>query len=129
MTSFQRFMDDCGITEEMNDFVRQYDDGTDFKSMDGVSVDSSPIHGFGIFANRFYLPGYGVGWANLNGSRTLLGVYTNHADNANCTVMPTIHGIMLVTLQSIEAGEEMTIDYRDAINAANAYRDELHAAD
>tara|TARA_R110000772_G_scaffold31235_4_gene77243 strand:- start:815 stop:1183 length:369 start_codon:yes stop_codon:yes gene_type:complete len=117
--SYETFLDECGITRELDDAVRNYTGDLDLRDIEGVSLRESTIHGQGVFADKFYAAGYGAGWASLNGKRTIIGRYTNHSDNPNCTVMPTAYGIILVTLESIAVGDEMTIDYRDALNAAD----------
>jgi hypothetical protein len=83
----------------------------------------SPIHGIGIFLTADAAAGCVVGPARINGMRTPLGRYTNHSPdpNARMELLPS-GDIQLVLLRGVkgcrggEDGEEVTIDYRQALS-------------
>lgn len=87
-----------------------------------VMTSDSPIHGKGLFAtcpipaNQIILP------ARINGFRTQAGRYTNHSANPNARMEADEEGnIYLISVRDIdgckggELGEEITVDYRQAI--------------
>jgi hypothetical protein len=83
----------------------------------------SPIQGTGIFLTATADTGYVVGPARLAGKRTPLGRYTNHSPTPNARMELLPNGdIQLVLLRAVqgckggEDGEEVTIDYRQALS-------------
>ena len=82
-------------------------------------VAKSPIHGEGVFAIEDYAANEVVGAVRLGLNRTPLGYKTNHSDepNAETVALPDGGGYMR-TLRPIQADEEITIDYRCAVNEA-----------
>lgn len=83
----------------------------------------SPIQGVGIFLTADAPAGYVVGPARLSGLRTPLGRYTNHSHNPNARMELLPNGdIQLVLVRAVqgckggEDGEEVTIDYRQALS-------------
>ena len=88
-----------------------------------VTVRNSYIEGKGIFLSAPANEGEIIGPARLGGMRTPLGRYTNHAKipNAEFQLLPN-GDIYLVALRRIsgciagEQGEEVTVDYRQALS-------------
>jgi len=117
LNSYDQFLQEAGISKQLDDAVRNYTDDLDLRDIEGVYLAGSCIDGTGLFASKSYSPCFGIGWGRINEKRTIIGRYTNHSDDPNCTVIPTVYGVMLVTLKAINAGDELTIDYRDALNA------------
>lgn len=83
----------------------------------------SPIHGTGVFLTADAPAGYVVGPARVNGLRTPLGRYTNHSPTPNARMELLPNGdIQLVLARDAqgckggENGEEVTIDYRQALS-------------
>lgn len=88
-----------------------------------VKTGQSAIQGVGIFLTADAGPYEVLGPARLCGKRTPLGRYTNHSVNPNAHMVARPNGnIDLVTLREIkgcrggEDGEEVTIDYRQALS-------------
>ena len=88
----------------------------------------SPIHGYGIFLTADLPVGTVVGPARLSGKRTPLGRYTNHSPNPNARMDLLPNGdIQLVLLRDVTGcrggrdGEEVTIDYRQALSLSGVY--------
>lgn len=85
-----------------------------------VELRASPIDGLGIFASRDFLKSAFIVPAGLLGKRTPVGRYTNHSVSPNSHMVPTLDGSLgLIASRLIICGEEITVDYRQARNAAN----------
>jgi hypothetical protein len=78
------------------------------------AVAASAIEGQGIVATSPIAPNETVGPARIDGKRTPLGRYTNHARDPNAAMVMKGSDIDLIALKSISAGEEITISYRQA---------------
>lgn len=103
-------------------------------SMDGwkFQIGESAIEGKGVLATADIAAGEVIGPMRIDGKRTPLGRYTNHAAEPNAEVRlpssilhPPSSDLVLVSLRAIpgcrggQPGEEITIDYAQAL-AANA---------
>jgi len=90
-----------------------------------IMVANSRIDGKGIFATGNFKEGEVIAPARLNNKRTPVGRYTNHSKNANgIMVLRDNNDIDLVAKKAINGchggnlGEEITIDYRQALSIA-----------
>lgn len=88
-------------------------------------VANSRIDGKGVFATGNFKEGEVIAPARINGKRTPVGRYTNHSKNANgIMVLRDNNDIDLVAKKAINGcqggnlGEEITIDYRQALGLA-----------
>lgn len=88
-------------------------------------VANSRIDGKGVFATGNFKEGEVIAPARINGKRTPVGRYTNHSKNANgIMVLRDNNDIDLVAKKAINGchggnlGEEITIDYRQALSLA-----------
>lgn len=92
-----------------------------------VTVRPSPIEGQGIFLSYPAEQGELIGPARLNGMRTPLGRYTNHSRTPNAVFVKHGDDIYLYALRRIAGctggsqGEEVTIDYRQALALSGIY--------
>lgn len=79
-------------------------------------VKPSSIEGVGLFTERPIAAGEYIGLARISNMRTPLGRYVNHArrPNAEFRVL-TNNDIVVVALEDLPAGTEITIDYREAM--------------
>ena len=91
-----------------------------YKCKRGVSA----IEGYGMRATANIQPGEVIAPARLAGKRTPAGRYTNHSPEPNARFEPLPNGdLLLVATAAIEGcrggrdGEEITIDYRQAVAA------------
>jgi ssRNA-specific RNase YbeY (16S rRNA maturation enzyme) len=122
---FGRMLAEIGFSREL---VRvQSENETDRRDIDlaslGVVVAPSPIEGMGIFATRAFTIGADIGLARIEGMRTQLGRYTNHSSRPNAHMILDGSGdVWLVTGRGINEGEEITIDYRQAVVLATHAR-------
>lgn len=87
-----------------------------------IKTGDSAIHGKGLFATCFIPENQIISPARLNGYRTPAGRYTNHSCKPNARMEGDEDGnIWLISMRDIEGckggqdGEEITIDYRQAI--------------
>jgi len=96
-----------------------------------VKIDSSTIEGNGIFATCLLLENELIAPARINGFRTQLGRYTNHSKNPNARFINVDGNIFLFANRNIngckggENGEEITVDYRQAILESNKFVKEV----
>lgn len=89
-----------------------------------VTVRESPIHGLGAFATRPLAQGQIAFPAVWNGHRTRPGWFTNHGyDPCLVAVLNGLQGdVDYVARRPIQAGEEMTLDYRQMVRLGLAYQ-------
>ena len=89
-------------------------------------VADSAIHGKGIVATADIVEGEVIGPARLEEKRTLLGRYTNHSATPNAKFVRrglsrTIDTVAIRNIDGMRGfidGEEITIDYREALKIA-----------
>lgn len=121
---FHAAIDELGFPEAL---VRlQSEDRADLRAFPmgslKVKLAQSRIEGLGLFATSSIAPGEVIAPARIAGLRTPAGRYTNHAKNPNAVMaMRTDGDIELIALRAIggctggQDGEEITIDYREAL--------------
>jgi SET domain-containing protein len=70
-----------------------------------------------MFASEYIEEGEAIGLASINKThKTLLGRYTNHAEDPNCIFMLLLNDdYIMIALKNINAGEELTVDYSEHI--------------
>jgi hypothetical protein len=83
-----------------------------------VEVRSSPLDGLGVFVTHAFQAGEIIAPARLGLQRTPVGRYTNHAHRPNGCFVVEPARLSLMALQALQAGEEVTVDYRAARQAA-----------
>lgn len=124
---YARVLDETGYSEDTARAQSEnMDDQCDFPaSICGVKVASSPIEGKGLFATSTFAANEMIAPARINGMRTPAGRYTNHSATPNAVMSAGSDGdIYLIALRSIagcaggQNGEEITIDYREAMRVA-----------
>lgn len=124
---YRKMLDEFGVTEE---FARSESERTD-NMVDlphgtyKIKVGQSSIEGKGLFATADIKAGEVIAPARIGDSRTIAGRYTNHSARPNAEMVRRNHkDVDLVALQDIEGclgghdGQEITIDYRQALNLA-----------
>jgi hypothetical protein len=90
-----------------------------------VMIANSKIDGKGVFATGNFKEGEVIAPARIDGKRTPIGRYTNHSKSINAIMVLRDNGnIDLVAKKAINGcqggnlGEEITIDYRQALSLA-----------
>ena len=81
-------------------------------------IASSPIEGQGVFANEDLSAGSRIAPARIGAFRTPVGRYTNHSLNANSYFAISDSGVDLIAAVNILKGEELTVNYRTALQTA-----------
>ena len=91
-----------------------------------VTIRDSYIEGRGVFLSAPAEPGEVIGPARIDGTRTPLGRYTNHAKSPNAEFVKSDNGdIYLVATHRIpgciagELGNEVTVNYRQALSLSD----------
>jgi hypothetical protein len=113
----EAFKKEYKITNELEKLVLDITSDLDLSDIQGVKLNNSDIHGLGVFAEDFK-KGKIIGYARLDGNRTILGRYTNHAKSHNAKPLKNGNNIMLYAIKDIYQ-EEITVDYRDMIDINN----------
>lgn len=94
----------------------------------GISIRPSPIEGRGVFCSLPRAAGEVIGPARIDGRRTPIGRYTNHATRPNARFETDARGdVWAVALRPIagceggSAGEEITVDYRQVLSLSGIH--------
>lgn len=111
---YAKFLVEIGLTEaQVQRIVHNPHDQSPLPESFGVHLKPSIIHGTGTFVSRDYQPGETIGPARIDAKRTPLGRYTNHSLTPNTAFIPQADGgIVVVAETPIQAGEELTANYR-----------------
>jgi hypothetical protein len=117
-SDYARFLDEYGLSQGF--VTRLVENLADQVAMpDGVAhieLRDSPIHGVGLFATRSHEQGEFVAPVRLNNLRTPAGRYMNHSSTPNVAFRDVGNGDLVAdALTAIKSGEEVTVDYRQAM--------------
>jgi len=95
-----------------------------------LTIRNSVIEGEGVFVSSAVEEGEIISPARLNGMRTPAGRYTNHSKNPNAIFVKSDSGnVYLIAKKRIAGcvggsqGEEVTVDYRQALSLAGVFID------
>jgi len=115
-------LDEFGFTEEE---VRSQSENTDdYREIESsvAEVMASPIDGNGLFMKETVRSGDTIMPARCGIYRTQAGRFTNHSKYPNAEMVQSGEDINLVALIELHRGDEITTDYRCAINLQIAER-------
>jgi len=87
----------------------------DTTPLDGVEVKDSEIDGQGLFATKDFAQGDVICLAMRDNKRTLAGRYSNHSPVPNANIARKDGELVLVALQDVQAGDELTTDYGETL--------------
>ena len=111
-------LDEIGITHEIAQSQSQSD--IDYTEIDcetyGFEVRDSSIDGLGFFATREFSSNDKIAPARVWFERTQAGRYVNHSDSPNAEMVIDGTSIVLVAKCDIKIGDEVTINYRNAVD-------------
>jgi hypothetical protein len=120
---FNKMLIDVGVTKEI--VKKQSENMDDYQEIITnnikIIISESSIEGKGLFATAPIMAGEIILPARLDGIRTQAGKYTNHSANPNAEMKFIDGNIYLIAKTEIsgcrggELGDEITIDYRQAI--------------
>ena len=130
-TDYAVFLEQYGFSESL---VRQQSENEDDQitlSSSIVHVSESPIEGMGLFVTSPIKAGGLICHARVDGKRAQAGRYTNHSINPNAIMQLLPNGdidlIALVDLDGCKggnAGQEVTVDYRQSVELSGIKRKE-----
>ena len=118
---YWNLVDEMGLTEEQVRAITEREDdliALPQEIMKVVEVRPSHIEGNGLFARIPFRSGDVVAPARVGTNRTPAGRYTNHSPSPN--VVAKVHDdvIDFVATRNIDVGDEITVDYRQALDVA-----------
>lgn len=120
---YHNFLDEYGLNES---FVRKLSESSVDQipmpeGFENIYVSESKINGLGLFSFADVKAGYLLCPARINGFRTPAGRYTNHSPTPNA-IFTAMEGdnLSLLAIKNIAADEEITIDYRQAMEINGA---------
>jgi hypothetical protein len=82
--------------------------------MEGLTVSESLIDGNGIFSLKQFSENNEIGVLFRNDGWTLAGRFMNHSKTPNSRVSIIEGNMVCIANQTIDIGEEITLDYRQA---------------
>jgi len=120
MSDYAAFLDEFGLSELVLQALAQceadmapFPDDVDER----FELRESPIHGTGMFSLYTIEAGTVFAPARLDGRRTPGGRFVNHASDPNAMFVADGNDLYLFSARDIRAGEEITLDYRQALKA------------
>ena len=117
IADFFAFLENQGFNyEEFERISSNSEDVCDFPSPTQVRIGESLIQGVGVIAEKDFEQGEVVAPARVGSKRTPAGRYTNHSQFPNAEMFMRENGdVDLVASCGLQAGEEVTVDYRQVI--------------
>ncbi|MFM0501874.1 SET domain-containing protein-lysine N-methyltransferase [Paraburkholderia caffeinilytica] len=115
---YTRFLQEYGLTQDV--VTRLVENPADQvatpKGVADLELRESPVHGAGLFATRSHEQGEIVAPVRLSNMRTPAGRYMNHSAKPNVAFRDVGNGDLVAeALVAIKAGEEVSVDYRQAM--------------
>jgi hypothetical protein len=123
MSDYQDFLNEYGLTEEyVQSLVQNESDQIGMPDgFNNIFVNFSEIEGLGLFTLHSYKAGQMIAPARINGMRTPAGRFTNHSATPNAIfAVNDFNDLVLIAIKPIAAKEEITIDYRQAMEINGA---------
>jgi hypothetical protein len=120
---YTRFLSEYGLTQELvTRLVENAADQTDFPEwVDCVELRDSIIAGTGMFATKTIDQWDDFAPVRIGDKRTPAGRFINHSPHPNVEfVRDGAGGLNARALRVIRAGEELTVDYRQAMSVNDA---------
>lgn len=120
---YARFLAEYGLTQDL--VTRLVENTADQIPMpdgfDALELRDSLIAGRGMFATRAIAEGELIGPARIRDKRTPIGRYLNHSSHGNVAFFSSSDGgLEARATRAIDAGEEVTVDYRQAMRVNGA---------
>ena len=115
---YESMVDSIAMTEQ--EIRAQVEDQSDMVEMPlgygHIYTSKSELEGDGLFSKDKIIANSAICPSRINGNRTIAGRYTNHALLCNAEMVFIGEDMELKALKDIEAGEEITVNYRNVIN-------------
>jgi hypothetical protein len=123
MSDYQYFLNEYGLSEEyVQSLVQNESDQIGMpEGFNHIFVNFSEIDGLGLFTLFPYKAGQMIAPARINGMRTPAGRFTNHSGTPNAIfAVNDFNDLVLIAIKPISEKEEITIDYRQAMEINGA---------
>jgi len=123
ISDYQSFLNEYGLTEYYVQTLVQneYDQIGMPEGFENIYVNLSSIEGLGLFTALPYKAGQMIAPARINGFRTPAGRFTNHSHMPNAIfAINDFEDMVLMAIKPIAYHEEITIDYRQAMEINGA---------
>ena len=113
---YQLFLEQLGMDQPtMDAIVTIESDLIDMPEGHDVELKTSPVHGVGMFATRYFFAGEVICPGRLDGKRTPAGRYINHSCDPNVIPYKFDDDLYVIAIKDVGVGNELLIDYRDAV--------------
>ena len=113
---YQLFLEQLGVDQPtMDAIVTIESDLIDMPEGHDVELKTSPVHGVGMFATRYFFAGEVICPGRLDGKRTPAGRYINHSCDPNVIPYKFDDDLYVIAIKDVGVGNELLIDYRDAV--------------
>jgi hypothetical protein len=110
---YQLFLEQLGVDQPtMDSIVTIESDLIDMPEGHDVELKTSPVHGVGMFATRYFFAGEVICPGRLDGKRTPAGRYINHSYDANVVPHKFDDDIYVIAVKDVPVGGELLVDYR-----------------
>lgn len=126
MKTYQGICNEIGLTQEEIRKKSEQEDLVEQPECDAIEIRDSNIEGKGVFVTQDIREGELFALARLLDKRTPVGRYTNHSDKPNSKGVTDGQLGMLIALEDIKKGQEITVDYREIVHQSN-YMDEVQS--
>lgn len=118
MSDYEDMLRENGFTEAMARAISE--NPLDQVPLEGgwlYRIGPSAIEGQGVFAAAYFFAGQVIAPARLGNQRTPPGRYANHTKEPNAQLVSVGPDLYLMAVQSIDADEEITVNYRQSVAA------------
>lgn len=112
---YMAFVRESGLSHEEIQYLVEFDNVRNEDNDYLVYLDDSKIHGTGLFAAADFSENDIICPAKVGEHRTNAGRYTNHSGSPNACFEKLGDDLLLVAKRRIFKGEELTVDYRQAL--------------
>jgi SET domain len=120
---YRRFLGEYGLEQDIVTLLveNKADQIPMPRGVDTIERRASPIAGEGMFACRDLTDGELIAPARLKDKRTPAGRYINHSARPNCRFVSMPNGDLIAyACAQIRIGDEVTVDYRQAMSVNGA---------
>lgn len=112
-SDYQLFLEQLGVDQPtMDAIVTIESDLIDMPEGHDVELKTSPVHGVGMFATRYFFAGEVICPGRLDGKRTPAGRYINHSCDPNVIPYKFDDDIYVIAVKDVPVGGELLVDYR-----------------
>lgn len=115
---YMAFVRESGLSNQEIQYLVEFDNVRNEDNDYLVHLGESKIHGKGLFASADFFENDIICPAKIGEYRTNAGRYTNHSGNPNAFFERIGTDLLLVAKRSILSGEEITVDYRQSLDAS-----------